>query len=285
MEEAAVAALSTLSAVKTKEGGGEFRIYSGPGSVTAFLSSSDFHQDDSEPYINTRVRPADLQLYSQGFSSVIDMTNAPPRISKLTDAILEQKLKLPPPALCHYLFNYFHEVHLFADRHNNFPRGCYQHSYDALFTPEHRDVSEAAESARALRFPQLASEHSLAFISLVFVMLALALSLSPDTSPESHQLASALYENSRQGEWAGRCESSRTSDFTKLMPLPTQPSWRPKDESNQPMPSSLRSSATQCGSRSQGVPLWVSPTLPRRRVLRRHKVRRSAYQPAHPSVC
>ena len=200
VEEAAVAALSTLSAVKTKEGGGEFRIYSGPGSVTAFLSSSDFHKDDSEPYINTRVRPADLQLYSQGLSSVIDMTNAPSRVSKLTDAILEQKMKLPPPALCHYLFNYFHEVHLFADRHANFPRGCYQHSYDALFAPEHRDMSEAAEKARALRFPQLASEHSLAFISLVFVMLALALSLSPDTSPESHQLASVLYENSRQGE-------------------------------------------------------------------------------------
>lgn len=172
-EQEAVAALSTLAKAIPKEGGTEARIYSGPGSVATILEASGFSASSlSKPPLDGRARVSDYQLYS-GAGGIAGMVNSHPRLTKLADALSEQKAKLPPPVMAHYLFNFFHNCHIFSDKFVTFPRGAYQAAYDALFEPQHQDQSQEAQAARALNWPKLASEHSLAFISQVFAIFAL----------------------------------------------------------------------------------------------------------------
>jgi hypothetical protein len=97
-----------------------------------------------------------------------------PRMTRLVDALAEQKAKLPPAPVCHYLWNFYYSCPLLSGRHRNFPRACIQSAYDALWDREEdRDMCPDAQAARAKNFPQLASEHSLAFLSLCFVTFAI----------------------------------------------------------------------------------------------------------------
>ena len=173
-EEAAVAALSTLAKAIPKEGGSEARIYSGPGTIAALLEASGFTASSlSAPSTDGRARASDYQLYS-GARGIAGMVHAHPRLAKLADALEEQKAKLPPPVMAHYLFNFYHSSSLFfKDKLMTYPRGAYQGAYDALFSLEDQDNSAEASAARALQFPQLSSQHSLSFISHIFAIFAL----------------------------------------------------------------------------------------------------------------
>lgn len=113
-----------------------------------------------------------MRLY-HGINDIYGLADAPARLTRLADALQEQKAKLPPPALCHHLWNYYYELPIFADRHRNFPRGALQVAYDGLWSDaDVKDMSPGAIEARAKNYPQLASSTSLAFLALVFVMLA-----------------------------------------------------------------------------------------------------------------
>lgn len=145
----------------------------GPGSVNAFLSASAFAKvapSDSR----YRARPSDLYMYSSVPTMHNLATAIGPRMTRLVDALAIQKAKLPPAAVCHYLWNFYYSCPLLSGRHRNFPRACIQRAYDALWDKEEdKDTSEEAQIARAKGFPQLASEHSLAFLSLCFVTFAI----------------------------------------------------------------------------------------------------------------
>lgn len=174
-EEQAVAALSTLAKAIPNEGGTEARIYSGPGSLATILEASGFARSDlAKPSTDGRARPSDYQrLYSGGPAGMSGMLNAHPRLAKLQDAVQEQRAKLPPPVMAHWLWSFFHNCNIFSDKFVTFPRGAYQAAYDELFEPKDRDTSQEAQAARVKGYPQLASAHSLAFISQVFAIFAL----------------------------------------------------------------------------------------------------------------
>ena len=163
------------------------------------------------------------------------MVNAHPRIVKLADALQEQKNKMPPHQMCHYLFNFFHNCEMFKDKFMTYPRGAYQSAYDALFDVQEQDQSAEAHQARSLQFPQLSSQHSLAFISHVFAIFSLckstigftsaspliapykALALSPDQSEEARILGSVMYENSRSAFFASERREQPT--YSVIMAL------------------------------------------------------------------
>lgn len=141
--------------------------------MNAFLSASVFGKA-ARSESRYRARAADLYMYS-GVPAIHNLaTPMGPRMTRLVDALAEQKAKLPPPAVCHYLWNFYYSCPLLSGRQRNFPRACIQRAYDALWEKEEdKDMSEDAQAARAKNFPQLASEHSLAFLSLCFVTFAI----------------------------------------------------------------------------------------------------------------
>merc|ERR1712093_231357 len=86
-----------------------------------------------------------------------------------------------------------------------------------------KDMSPGVIEARAKNFPQLASSTSLAFLALVFVMLASSLSFTPDAAPETHQLASAMYEASRACVMASERREQPT--YAVIAALISQTAW------------------------------------------------------------
>ena len=181
-----------------------------------------------------------MRLYSL-HSSLHNLVNAPVRLTKLADALREQKIKLPPAPVCHYLFSAYYDCPVFSQAWRMIPRGAIQLCYDELWeNAEDRDISKEAQEARAMNYPLFASSSSLAFLSLVFAMLASgkyfhlanvfkfssslsALSMSPDASSETHQLASAMHEASRSSFMASERREQPT--YSVIAALLSQASW------------------------------------------------------------
>lgn len=199
---------------------------SGPGSIADLLSSSAFGQDGNvqeERYM--RARPSELALYTGGQVSLASMAHAPIRMTKLADELQEQKAKLPPPAMSHFLFDAFYNLPMFQDRNRIFPRAAIQMCYDGLWEEADRDKCATAEQARKAKFPQLASPNSLAFLSLVYVMLSSALLMQPGTmqDPDSQHLASVLYEASRASFMASERREQPT--YAIIVAILAQAGW------------------------------------------------------------
>lgn len=172
-----------------------------------------------------RARPCELSLYKGGQPSLAAMASAPAHMRKLADELQEQKAKLPPPQMSHFLFDAVFNLPMFADRNRIFPRTCIQVAYDGLWSEADRDTSPSAEAARAAGYPQLASSNSLAFLSLVYVLLSSALLMQPGTmkDPESQHLASVLYEASRAAFMASERREQPT--YAVIVAIMSQAAW------------------------------------------------------------
>ena len=130
---------------------------------------------------------------------IYGMVDPPMRLSRLAEALTECKAKLPDASLGHYLFQQYYSCPVFSDRFRTMPRASIQKAYDALWsTPMSKDLSRAAEEARAQDLPQLATASSLGFLSLIFVTFATAILLQPALSSETKSYASVMYEASRE---------------------------------------------------------------------------------------
>lgn len=146
------------------------------------------------------------------------------RLTALADALEEQKAKLPPALICHYLFDLYYRTGVFAPNQRMMPRAAIQLCYDGLWSkPEDKDMSKGAIEARNRNLPQLASPASLAFVSHVFVMLALALYMSPDQTPETHQLAATMFAASRSAFMAS--EQREQPTYSVISALLSQAGW------------------------------------------------------------
>lgn len=155
--------------------------------------------------------------------SIFDTPALPATLTKLADALQEQKAKFPPAPICHYLFDLYYGNPIYAERTRVMPRGSIQLCYDALFDVKDKDMSQNAQAARALNFPQLASPASLAFLSLIFAILASALSMSPEATPETHMLAYSMFEASRSAFMASERREQPT--YAVINALLSQTIW------------------------------------------------------------
>jgi hypothetical protein len=245
VEVAAADALGQLSKSTPGEGGSEARICksrlhhalpcfaliyeslnltdSGPGSLADFITASGLGADNgAELGHGPRARVEDMKMCSS-IPTLLSAPALPHSLTRLADALQEQKAKFPPAPICHYLFDLYYGNPIFADRARMMPRGSIQLCYDALFDARDKDMSPNAQAARALKYPQLASPVSLAFFSLVFATLACALTMSPGATPETHMLAYNMYEASRSAFMASERREQPT--YAVINALLSQTLW------------------------------------------------------------
>ena len=172
-DQAAASGLGQMSKIKiSQEGCASVRVYSEAGSVSAFVGGSEacWGKELGEYFAHAKASDTRSVTRLANFTGITDLHT---RGIPLPNSLAEFQNRLPPANLCHMLLDRYFESMVFSLSHRAFPRATLQRAYDALWTnAEERDEGRNAQAARGRDLPQSASPCSLAFLSLIFGILA-----------------------------------------------------------------------------------------------------------------